>query len=43
VGWTATLPAGIAPSSSGFSYTVMKNNQDVVKTGHFDFPSRRDD
>jgi cephalosporin-C deacetylase len=38
-GWTVTLPAGVAAPASGFSYTVRKNNLDVLKTGHFDLSS----
>jgi cephalosporin-C deacetylase-like acetyl esterase len=31
-GWTVTLP----PGSSGYTYTIKKNNSDVIKTGTLD-------
>src|SRR5215211_6358069 len=40
VGWTADLPAG-ADRSATYTYTVRKNNQDVIKTGTLDFSSGR--
>src|SRR5919112_2783592 len=40
VGWTAALPPGAAPAA-GYTYTVRKNNQDVIKTGALDFSSGR--
>src|SRR5829696_1100627 len=40
VGWTAALPPGAAPAA-GYTYTVRKNNQDVIKTGTLDFSSGR--
>src|SRR5918997_4160039 len=40
VGWTAAPPPGAAPPA-GYTYTVRKNNQDVIKTGALDFSSGR--
>src|SRR5215208_3706298 len=40
VGWTAALPPGAA-QPAGYTYTVRKNNQDVLKTGTLDFSSGR--
>ena len=40
VGWTVTLKNGSA-ASGGYSYTVKKNNQDVIKTGKLDFSTGR--
>src|SRR5215207_6757638 len=40
VGWTAALLPGAAPAA-GYTYTVRKNNQDVIKTGTLDFSSGR--
>src|SRR5215207_3919317 len=40
VGWTAALPPGAAPAA-GYTYTVRKNNQDVIKTGALDFSPGR--
>jgi cephalosporin-C deacetylase len=40
VGWTATLPQGAVPTS-GYGYTIKKNNQDVIKTGNLDFSAGR--
>lgn len=37
-GWTVTAPAGAA-SSGEYSYTIKKNNQDVLKTGKLDLSS----
>jgi len=36
VGWTAVLPPGAHPTS-GYTYTVKRNNQRVIKTGTLDF------
>lgn len=41
VGWTAQPPPGAAPGG-GYTYTVRKNNQDVIKTGTLDFKAGRD-
>ena len=40
VGWTAVLPQG-ASRSGVYTYTVRKNNLDVIKTGTLDFTSGR--
>ncbi|HWS88867.1 MAG TPA: acetylxylan esterase [Pyrinomonadaceae bacterium] len=40
VGWTAAPPPGAAPPA-GYTYTVRKNNQDVIKTGTLDFSAGR--
>lgn len=41
VGWTAHWPQGAAQAQS-YTYTVKKNNQDVIKTGALDFSAGRD-
>src|SRR6267142_2859753 len=40
VGWTANLPLGSAPTGD-YTYTIRKNNQDVIKTGNLDLATRR--
>jgi cephalosporin-C deacetylase len=40
VGWTVTLSAGAAPTGD-YTYTVKKNNQDVIKAGRLEFLSGR--
>src|SRR5258708_21921368 len=35
VGWTANLPPGSTPTGD-YTYTIKKNNQDVIKTGKLD-------
>ncbi len=40
VGWTAALPPGATPAAA-YTYTVKKNNQDVIKTGALDFSAGR--
>ena len=35
VGWTANLSPGSAPTAD-YTYTIKKNNQDVIKTGKLD-------
>ncbi len=40
VGWTAAPAQGAAPSAV-YTYTVRKNNQDVIKTGTLDLSSGR--
>src|SRR5215468_9936798 len=37
VGWTVSLPQGAASKSGDYTYTVKKNNQDVIKTGSLSF------
>lgn len=41
VGWTVTMPQGAVPTSS-YSYTIKKNNLDVLKSGNLDFSKGRD-
>jgi len=40
VGWTVQPPRGAAPNGS-YTYTVRKNNQDVIKAGTLDFKAAR--
>jgi cephalosporin-C deacetylase len=40
VGWTVSLPQGTVPTGS-YSYTIKKNNLDVLKTGNLDFSQGR--
>ncbi|HEY9231481.1 MAG TPA: GDSL-type esterase/lipase family protein [Blastocatellia bacterium] len=40
VGWTVALSAGAAPAGD-YTYTVKKNNQDVIKAGRLEFSSGR--
>jgi len=40
VGWTASLPQGVTPTGD-YTYTVKKNNLDVIKTGKARFWSGR--
>ena len=40
VGWTVALSAGAAPTGD-YTYTVKKNNQDVIKAGRLEFSSGR--
>src|SRR6267142_4154290 len=40
VGWTANLPPGSAPTGD-YTYTIKKNNQDVIKTGNLDLTTGR--
>src|SRR6266850_3644271 len=40
VGWTANLPPGSAPTGD-YTYTIRKNNQDVIKTGNLDLATGR--
>ena len=40
VGWTAVLPLGAHPTG-GYTYTVKRNNQRVIKTGTLDFSGGR--
>jgi len=40
VGWTANLPPGSAPTGD-YTYTIKKNNQDVIKTGNLDLATGR--
>ena len=35
VGWTVNLQLGSAPTGD-YSYTIKKNNQEVIKTGNLD-------
>src|SRR5882757_5858229 len=35
VGWTVNVPTGSAPTRD-YTYTIKKNNQDVIKTGKLD-------
>jgi len=39
VGWTVTLPAGSTAPAGSYSYTIRRNNLDVLKTGTFDLAS----
>jgi hypothetical protein len=41
VGWTVTLPQGTAPNVD-YTYTIKKNNYDVIKTGKLDLSKGRD-
>lgn len=36
VGWTATLPPGTAAPAGGCTYTIKKNNLDVIQSGSLD-------
>jgi cephalosporin-C deacetylase len=38
-GWTITLPEGSAAPSGKYTYTVRRNNLDVIKTGELDLSS----
>jgi cephalosporin-C deacetylase len=40
VGWTANLQLGSAPTGD-YTYTIKKNNQDVIKTGNLDLATGR--
>jgi cephalosporin-C deacetylase-like acetyl esterase len=40
VGWTVTLPQGVVPTVD-YTYTIRKNNQDVIKTGRLEFSGGR--
>src|SRR5437764_2845765 len=40
VGWTANLLPGSAPTGD-YTYTVKKNNQDVIKTGNLNLATGR--
>jgi cephalosporin-C deacetylase len=40
VGWTATLPPDAVPTGD-YAYTIKKNNQAVIRTGHLDFSAGR--
>ena len=40
-GWTATLPPGTAAPAGGYTYTIKKNNLDVIKSGRLDLASGR--
>ena len=40
VGWTANVPQG-AVLTGGYTYTVKKNNQDLIKAGALDFSAGR--
>lgn len=40
VGWTASRPQG-AVTTGDYTYTVRKNNQEVIKTGRLDFSGGR--
>src|SRR5215471_17459000 len=37
VGWTISLPHDAASKDGVYSYTIKKNNQDVIKTGSLNF------
>ena len=39
VGWTVTLPSGAPAPTGSFTYTIRRNNLDVLKTGSFDLSS----
>jgi cephalosporin-C deacetylase-like acetyl esterase/lysophospholipase L1-like esterase len=39
VGWTASLPAGEDARGANYTYTVRKNNCDVIKSGELDLSS----
>ncbi len=39
VGWTVTVPAGAPRPRGRFSYTIKRNDLDVVKTGRFSLTS----
>jgi cephalosporin-C deacetylase-like acetyl esterase/lysophospholipase L1-like esterase len=41
VGWTASLPQSVVSTTGGSTYTIKKNNQEVIKTGSLDFSSGR--
>lgn len=41
VGWTVTLPQGTTPNVD-YTYTIRKNNYDVIKTGKLDLSKGRD-
>lgn len=38
-GWTVALPAGASVPAGGYSYTIKKNNLDVIKSGKLDLAS----
>jgi cephalosporin-C deacetylase-like acetyl esterase len=40
VGWTVTLPQG-AVAAGDYTYTIKKNNLDVIKSGKLDFSAAR--
>ncbi len=39
VGWTVTVAPNVVPPKGRFSYTIRRNNLDVVRTGSFDLTS----
>lgn len=39
VGWTVTVAPNVVPPKGRFSYTIRRNNLDVVRTGSFDLAS----
>lgn len=40
-GWTVSIPTGTTAPSAPFTYTIRKNNSDVVATGTLDFSDGR--
>src|SRR5215831_13577475 len=37
VGWTVSLPQGSASKNGDYTYTIKKNNQEVIKDGSLSF------
>jgi cephalosporin-C deacetylase-like acetyl esterase/lysophospholipase L1-like esterase len=41
IGWTVSLLQGAVSTRGGYTYTIKKNNQEVIKTGSLDFSAGR--